>query len=413
MSNHLATAAVTATLRKALQTALDTASPGLNNARVTTLRPSDPGADLPTPGVNLFLYQAAPSAPHRNLDMPTRRADGGVTQRPTAGLELHYLLTFHGDEGKLEPQILLGIVTRALHSQPVITRPMVQAMLADSTFSFLAGSDLQHAPDLVRVTPVPLSLEELSKLWSVVFQTPYVLSQAYRASVVLIDGTELPQASLRVTRTAVEVDASMGPVLDLLLSQASLAAPVRADAPTVTGGYLVLVGHDLLTEVVRVRIGNVELQPELGSAAPNLLKVQLTPAVPAGTQNVTVIHRRAIAPSPTDRHSNALQFQLRPTITASFAAGAVTVNFTPSVGQTQQVRLLLNQFDTPPGQAAKAFSFEVPLRAASAPAAQIVVPVPGVTAGKYLVRAQVDGAESLLASDPATDRFNAPLVTVP
>ena len=32
-----------------------------------------------------------------------------------------------------------------------------------------------------------MNLEELSKLWSVFFQTPYALSIAYQASVVLIE----------------------------------------------------------------------------------------------------------------------------------------------------------------------------------------------------------------------------------
>ena len=45
------------------------------------------------------------------------------------------------------------------------------------------------------------------------------------------------------------------------------------------------------------------------------------------------------------------------------------------------------------------------------PQTSLVVPVPGVTAGTYLVRARVDGAESLLASD-ADGHFNAPSVTV-
>src|SRR5262249_24172842 len=129
MSNHLAAAAVTATLRKNLQAALDTASPGINNARVTTVRPSNPAADLPTPGVNIFLYQVSPSGPLRNIDVPTRRIDGSVTTRPQSALELQYLISFHGDDTKMEPQILLGIVVRALHSQPVVTRAMINAML--------------------------------------------------------------------------------------------------------------------------------------------------------------------------------------------------------------------------------------------------------------------------------------------
>lgn len=413
MSNHLAAAAVTATLRKTLQGALDDAVPGISNARVTTLRPSDPGADLPTPGVNIFLYRVSPSGPLRNVDLPTRRGDGSVANRPTSPVELHYLMSFHGDEGKLEPQILLGIVTRALHSHPIITRPMIAAMLADSTFAFMAGTDLQEAPDPVRLTTIPLSLEELSKLWSVVFQTPYVLSQVYAASAVLIDGVEVPESALRVTRTSLTVNATMGPVIDSVLSHTAPDAPALPNAPITTGSQLVLVGRDLQKDVIVVVIGSTELAPDPASASSTVLKVLLPATVPAGPHTVTVIQRKRSTPSSVDLHSNQVQLQLQPTITASFAAGVVTVGFTPSVGQNQRVALLLNQFDTPPGQTPKAFSFDVPARASATPAASIAIPITGVPTGVYLVRARVDGAESVLAADPVTGRYASPQVAIP
>jgi Pvc16 N-terminal domain len=413
MSNHLAAAAVTATLRKTLQTALDTASPGINNARVTTLRPSDPNSDLPTPGVNVFLYQVAPSPQLRNIDRPMRRVDGSVVAKPQSAVELHYLMSFHGDEGKLEPQILLGIVSRALHSQPVITRASIQTMLADNTFGFMTGTDLQDAPDLVRVTTVPLTLEELSKLWSVVFQTPYVLSQVYHASAVFIDGVEAPQSPLPVAQAQVVVHGSMGPVIEEVASQANLSSPVLANAPILTNQFLVITGTDLLTEVTRIMVDAIPLQPNLPASDGTVLKVQLPTTVPAGTRALTVVQRETAAASPLDRASNKVFFQLRPTITASFAAGNVTVNFTPPVTQFQQVRLLLNQFNAPPAQAPKAFTFTAPPRASAVPASSLPIAIPGVTTGSYLVRVQVDGAESLLTFDTSTHRYNAPLVNVP
>jgi hypothetical protein len=39
----------------------------------------------------------------------------------------------------------------------------------------------------VKLTPISLSLEELSNLWSVFFQVPYALSVAYEAAAVLIE----------------------------------------------------------------------------------------------------------------------------------------------------------------------------------------------------------------------------------
>jgi hypothetical protein len=359
--------------------------------------------------VNVFLYQVAPNNQLRGIDLPTRRPDGTAAQRPLAPVDLCYLISFHGDDSKMEPQILLGVVTRALHAQPVITRQMISDMLADPTFSFMTGTDLQDAPDLVRLTTVPLTLEELSKLWTVVFQTPYVLSQVYRAGTVIIEGLDQPQAALPVARTVLGVNASMGPVIDLLLSQHDPTAPLRADAPVVTGDVVALVGRDLLTEITRVRVGGVELEPEAKSATSSMLKVQLPPAVLAGVQAVSVVQRKGAAPSPLDRVSNSVAFQLRPTVTATFAAGAVTVGFTPPVAQRQQVTLVLSQL----GGAGQVFTFDLPLRAVAPPQSTLVVPVPGVPPGDYLVRVKVDGAESLLAVDPASGRYDGPKLTIP
>lgn len=187
MSNHLAVATVTAVLRKTLQDALDSADPQIAGARVTTTRPNAPQADLPNPGANIFLYQATPSAALRGADLPTRAGDQTVLRRPQAALDLHYLITFHGADARLEPQVMLGIVTRALHERPVMTRAAIEATLADPVFEFLAGSDLADAIDLARFSPVGLTVDEMAKMWQVFYQIPYVLSVAYRASVVLIE----------------------------------------------------------------------------------------------------------------------------------------------------------------------------------------------------------------------------------
>ena len=54
----------------------------------------------------------------------------------------------------------------------------------------LAGSNLHEAVEQVRFSPLSLSLEDQSKLWSVFFQTPHAVSVAYQASVVLIESDE-------------------------------------------------------------------------------------------------------------------------------------------------------------------------------------------------------------------------------
>ena len=199
MSNYLAIATVTETLRQMLNVVVDQAVPG---ARATAVRPSA-SSGLPSVGVNVFLYQVSQNAAWRNADLPTRREDGALHQRPQVALDLHYLLTFYGEDQQMEPQRVLGRVTCAMHAQPLLLRDKITE--AVTAVSFLADSNLSDQVELVRFTPIPLTLEELSKLWSVFFQTAYVLSTAYQASVVLIEADVRPPETKPVLEPHIQV----------------------------------------------------------------------------------------------------------------------------------------------------------------------------------------------------------------
>lgn len=208
MSNHLSIAAVTATLRHILQRAIDSDQPNIPEAKVSTVRPNAPAADLPTTGINIVLYRVTPNASLRNADLPTRRGDNTVVKRPRAALDLHYILSFYGDEKRLEPQILLASAVRALHASPALDRDAIAPAVQDAAvpFPFPDDVDLADDPEMVRLSPTALSLEELSKLWSVFFQMPYVLSIAYQASVLFIEAP-LPQAPPAPNPSEVQVTA--------------------------------------------------------------------------------------------------------------------------------------------------------------------------------------------------------------
>lgn len=183
MSNYLAIATVTMALRDILQNAAQAAIPGAN---VTVRRPENVGNDgQDKAGINLFLYQVTPNPAWTNTDLPTRNFNGQLVQRPQVALDLYYLLSFHGSELEMEPQRLLGSTTIALHTQPILTPEVIRSTVANT--SYLAMSNLAEQGELVKFAPLNLSLEELSKLWSVFFQVPYTLSMIYRASVVLIE----------------------------------------------------------------------------------------------------------------------------------------------------------------------------------------------------------------------------------
>ena len=204
---------------------------------------------------NLYLYQVTPNVAWRNADLPTRNSDGQLVQRPRAAFDLHYLLTFYGNEAQLEPQRLVGSVVRILHAQPLLTRQMIRSTITAATFDYLADSDLADEIEMVKFTPLPLSLEELSKLWSVFFQTPYTLSLAYEGMVIFIEAAQLTRQALPVRERNVYVRAFRQPVIERVESQAGEGQPV------VAGSTLVIGGKRLRGDVTRVRVGGIEVTP--------------------------------------------------------------------------------------------------------------------------------------------------------
>jgi uncharacterized protein DUF4255/IPT/TIG domain-containing protein len=382
VSNFLAVAAVTASLSHLLQSVVGADVPG---ATVTTVRPDAALSATHPPVVHLFLYQVLANPALRNADLPTRRGNGALVETPVAALDLHYLLTFYGDDAQLEPQRLLGSSVRTLHQRPVLSRDVIQSAITDPTFAAAVGqSDLGDQVERVRITPAHLSLEELSKVWSVFFQTPYALSAAYRASVVLIEGDQRPQpASLPVRQPSVTVATFRQPVIERVESAAGPQQPILA------GSTIAITGHQLRGDSTQVRIGTQVLTPT--SVSDTRVTGTLPVGLRAGVQSVQIVQGGF--------ESNAAAFLLRPSITAQVAnvsgSGAaprsadLTVTFVPTLGQPQRVGIALSQV-----HGAAAFTFVAPARTA-ADTASITLHITGIPAGTYLVRAQVDGAESV------------------
>ncbi len=181
---YLAAAAVTEALRRRVQTAFLDVAPLSAGPLVTTGRPTgEDGGHMPEVGANIYLFQVAPNAGLRNRDLPTRDAAGMLLHRSEVALDLSYLLTFYGREDLLEPQRLLGRALVALHVSPVF-QPEDLARLSHGPHAvpFLSGDTAAPPVAPVRLMPVSLTLEELSKIWTVFFQAAHRLSVAYQAS---------------------------------------------------------------------------------------------------------------------------------------------------------------------------------------------------------------------------------------
>lgn len=439
MSNFLAIATVTEAFRQVLNEAA--AGSGVAGASATAVRPTSganngqPG-NPPVAGVNVFLYQVTPNGAFRNVDAPTRRSDGTLLQPTRSAYDLHYLLTFYGSEPNYEPQRVMGNVLRVVHSVPALTRKRLESV--KMSFPFLATSNLETEVEMVKLSMMPLNLEELSKLWSVFFQTTYNLSVAFQASVVIIDGTEISTPALPVQSRNIYVRPFEQPLIEQVLSKKLPADEPASGQPLVVGDTLVLQGRNLLGDVTRIRIGDQEVEPLEDSSNDQLSFVLDMPPFPAdslraGAQGLQIVQKLLMGTPETEHagnESNVAAFVLRPLVTAgavsvsnhvvdgvTYCTDDITLDFTPPVGVRQRVVLLLNEFDPPSTRAARAYRFETPFTPPNPSdtfVTSIVARVSEVAAGDYLVRVQVDGAESPLdpGSDPDHPFFSSPQVTI-
>lgn len=417
MANHFGIATVTATLQQLLDRTVSADVPG---ASATMISPDGPAANAPDPGVNIFLYQVIPNGAWRNEDLPTRTPSGAPANRPRTAIDLHYLLTFYGDDADFEPQRVMASSIRVLHARPVLTRKQIQGAM--SAFPVLLPSDLAADVERVKLTQLPLNLEELSKLWSVFFQTTYRLSVAYRGTALLLDADDPGGDALRVLSRNLYVETLREPVVDEVVNAAG------DDLPITLGDQIRVRGHGLQAPVVGVRIDGEDAtgvtvidDAELVATPPPLLRV--------GIHGLQVVHQRAMGtpllPHPAGVASDAVPYALAPRIhktggvydvstlnptsrvvdTVTFHSADVRVVLEPTIGRRQRVAILLNQLTATD---AHAYTFAAKPRPADG--TTIIVRAVDVIPGTYLLRVQVDGVDSAL--DVAAGAYAEPKVAL-
>jgi hypothetical protein len=433
MSNALAMAAVTAVLKDLLNNALidRSISAAVGGAVTVSALPPDriETGENETARLNLFLYQVAPNAALRNLDLPSRDGRGRRLTNAPLALDLFYLLTAYGAQD-FEAEILLGYAMQMMHETPVLTREAIRRTLAPPSpvnggilppaVGALIASDLASQLELVKLTPHVLDTEETSKLWTA-FQSKYRPSAAYLATLVLIESDRPARAALPVLSRGepdpgaerdegVKVQPSLIPPYPALIA---VEPPARQ--PAVRMGELltlrgrVLEGDEVLARFTHLRSGRVlELPAEPGATADGFT-VRMPPDPPAappdpgspldpaswraGVYVVAAVVRRA---GEEDRLSNAFPLLLAPRLDGiTAAAGAddevmVTVQVRPPVHRTQRIRLIVGVREAPPDPFADESTDTLAFTSTTFPA------------GDQWVRLRVDEAESLLVMRSVT-----------
>jgi hypothetical protein len=421
VSNYQAVATVTAIFQSILQSAVQV---DIDGARVTTVQPRNIGNGTPEIGINLFLYHVGRNPALNNVDAMPRSK--GVTIRRQAALDLYYAISFYGNDTELEAQRLLGSVVRTLNDRSTISGDTIQEAIRMPNYRFLAGSNLGDQIQQLLIVPMDLSLDDLSKVWTVFFQAPYMLSLIYKVTVVMIEGEESLKRSLPVG------DRNLGgvvpfpnrPVVEQVVSAAGRLEPIMANST------LHIYGRHLASDITRVRINGIDVSPSEVSETQIILplsdlsidclragvtSLQVIHSIPTGTPTVNNGHRTV--------ESNVAPFVLRPTIKVfsvsksqgrfeELRSAILNVQLDVMVGKKQRVVLVMNEWsiDNP-------LSYQFEAKSRSANIDTLAFNLLSVKVGEYLLRVQIDGAESLLSIDkdetsPTFKWYNAPKFTI-
>jgi Pvc16 N-terminal domain len=370
--------------------------------------------------LSLFLYHVTYNQGWREVGLPSRDSSGVPIDRPPLALDLHYLLVAYGDSDYI-PQMLLGLGMQALHETPFLTKDEISSVFSgplSQVDSALATAELADQVETIKVTPEPLNTEDLSKLWTA-FGGKFRPSAGYEATVVLIESTASFQTALPVRQrpTPLVVQFS-APTVTAVTPQ---FLPWAAAPPTLT-----LTGTNLTSPGTVVVFANNPSEPQTPQpTGTSTTQVTVTvPTLPAGVNTLQVVQQMAVGASPVKNilESNVSLFYLEPVIrpgptppnglitvepvdtTQTPPLTPISVVLDPVLTSTQQVQLLLYQFD-PPGATALAFTFDADPSQISGNT--VTFSTFGVPSGTYLVRVRVDGATSELQPDPA-DPQNQP-----
>jgi hypothetical protein len=395
MSNSLAIAAVTATLRKLLFDWVSVA-PDLADTSVTTHPPG--GARDPNDNanqINLFLYQTVPNAAWRNMDMP-RQIKPGETGQPPLALNLYYFLTAYGrNNDEVFSHRLLGQAMSILHDHPLLGAEEIEAALA--------GNDLHQQVERVRITPQPLSIDDMSKLWTM-FQTEYRISAAYEVAVVLIESRRPARTPLPVlTRGPGDEGVPAQPDLTPPFPTLESVHPPQRQPSIRLGEKLILNGHHLDGDELVVLFSHPRLEdpnqvPPLPGGTATEVQVEI-PDVPtdwpAGTYTAAIGFMEG---AELVRTTNQLPFGLAPSIVDT------TLNPPPPDSECDQILTVECSPLVRPAQSAALLLGDRGFRAQPHPIStnELDFCLKDVPAGEYFVRLRIDGVDSLLVDRSVT-----------
>ena len=417
MSNAKAIAAVAATMRSLLDTQVPKVDQELNGTKVTLGPPDLARKGITASQVNLFLYQVVTNAAWSNQDLPFQ-VRPGETAPPPLALNLHFLMTAFGsgeaDNDAMSLRVL-GSAMSVLHSHPLLGRDEIKDALPET--------ELDHQIERIRITSLPISVDELSKLWTV-FQAPYRTSVAYEVTVVLIDSRRSAPSPLPVIKRG---EPDRGPMVTARMTPSLSRVELPNSQPAIRlGEQFGLVGDRLgLGDSAVVSspqlVEEIVLDPIGGDDGKLLFQVADLPDDDQafakwcpGFFNAAIRREGSDGLPPISSNSLSLAVAPRIVVAVDSIAGStvnLSVECAPRIRPAQRVVLLFGDRQVPLPPEARINPPD------EAEPTQLNVSVNDAVKGDHVVRLRVDGVDSIpVVRQSATDppEFDpAQIVVVP
>ena len=262
MSNFLAIGGVSASLQALLRDRMELPAGMVRSdlqVAISTPQPEDDTQAAEPTRVNLFLYRTTENGSLKNQMIP---GQGHPSEygNPPLSLVLHYLLTAYGatdDNGlvnETRAHFLMGSAMRVLHDYPVITDGL---LTVNSPPTQILHDSLRGEFEQVKICLDPLSLEDISKVWTALTR-PYRLSAAYTVSVVQIESRLLKRLAAPVLTRRVHMAISKRPKITNVYRTPILAGEVIGDIQAHVLEELTIEGENFFAARTWVKIGNLE-----------------------------------------------------------------------------------------------------------------------------------------------------------
>jgi len=316
--------------------------------------------------------------------------------------------------------VLLGYGMQLLHENPVLARAAIRTALRPSpvsgallptVYQALQSADLAEQVEMLKITPLSMNAEELSRLWSAL-QAHYRPSAAFQVSVVLIEPQHPAAAPLPVLTRGRRVagrERDEGvivtpglvppyPTLESVLVDAHQTPfTLRpGDVATVRGHHLAGTSRAVVLTNDRFNVTHeTPLADGSNESSFDFTVPDLPLDLPVGIYRLSLRVLRADDPDLATRTSNPLPVALAPAITsfpplllARSVANVISVRIgvRPDVRAGQKVTLLMDTREAP----AQSFS------AAQTATLDFEFPDAPPAGGTPLLRLKVDGIESIV-----------------